>query len=51
MNLVAVSPKHKLIQGLRKLQKDWNLSLLGKRLTNNMVNHIYVDDAYIYQIE
>ncbi|OCR00321.1 hypothetical protein BCD67_25310 [Oscillatoriales cyanobacterium USR001] len=51
MNLVAVSPQHKLIQGLRKLQKDWNFNLLGKRLTNNTVNHIYVDDAYIYQIE
>jgi hypothetical protein len=51
MNLVAVSPQHKLIQGLRKLQKDWNLSLLGKRLTHNTVNHIYVDDAYIYHIE
>jgi hypothetical protein len=50
-HLNAKESIHKLIQGLRKLQKDWNLSLLEKRLTNNTVNHIYVDDAYIYQIE
>lgn len=51
LNLVAVSPQNKLIQGLRKLQQDWNLNLLRKRLTNYTVNHIYIDDAYIYQIE
>jgi hypothetical protein len=49
--LVAVSPKHELIEGLRQLQQDWNLDLSGKRLTNNRVNQTWVEDAYIYQIK
>jgi N-acetylneuraminic acid mutarotase len=49
--LVAVSPKHELIQGLRQLQQHWNLNLSGKRLTNNMVNRVWIEDAYIYQIK
>lgn len=49
--LVAVSPKHELIQGLRQLQQLWNLNLSGKRLTNNMVNRMWIEDAYIYQIK
>lgn len=49
--IVAVSPKHELIKGLRQLQQDWNLNLSGKRLTNNMVNGMWVEDAYIYQIK
>ena len=48
--IVAVSPKHELIQGLRQLQKDWNLNLSGKRLTNNRVDQMWIEDAYIYQI-
>ena len=49
--LVAVSPKHELIQGLRQLQQHWNLNLSGKRLTNNMVNRVWIEDAYVYQIK
>ncbi|MEG5054040.1 MULTISPECIES: hypothetical protein [unclassified Microcoleus] len=49
--LVAVSPKHELIEGLRQLQQDWNLDLSGRRLTNNRVNQTWVEDAYIYQIK
>jgi hypothetical protein len=49
--LVAVSPTHELIEGLRQLQLLWNLNLSGKRLTNNMVNMMLVEDGYIYQIK
>jgi len=49
--LVAVSPKHELIEGLRQLQQDWNLDLSGRRLTNNRVNQTWIEDAYIYQIK
>ena len=48
--LVAVSPKHELIQSLRELQKVWNLDLSGRRMTNNMMNNMLIEDAYIYQI-
>ncbi|MGB3266367.1 MAG: hypothetical protein WBA89_20700 [Microcoleus sp.] len=49
--IVAVSVKHKLIEGLRQLQKHWDLNLSGKRMTNNMVNQMLISDAYIYQIK
>jgi len=49
--LVAVSPNHELIEGLRQSQLLWNLNLSGKRLTNNMVNMMLVEDGYIYQIK
>jgi hypothetical protein len=49
--IVAVSPKHELIKGLRQLQKDWNLNLSGTRLTNKLVDRTWVEDAYIYQIK
>lgn len=49
--LVAVSPKHELIKGLRQEQQKWNLNLSGTRLTNNWVGRTWVEDAYIYQIK
>ena len=49
--LVAVSPTHELIEGLRQLQLLWNINLSGKRMTNNMVNEFLVEDGYIYQIK
>ena len=49
--LVAVSPKHELIEGLRQLQQHWNLDLSGRRLTNNLVDRTWIEDAYIYQIK
>ncbi|MEG3842328.1 hypothetical protein [Microcoleus sp. herbarium14] len=49
--IVAVSPKHELIEGLRQLQKDWNLDLSGTRMTNNFVDRTWIEDAYIYQIK
>lgn len=49
--LVAVSPKHDLIEGLRQEQQKWNLNLSGTRLTNNRVNQTWIEDAYIYQIK
>ncbi|WP_445248941.1 hypothetical protein [Microcoleus sp. OTE_8_concoct_300] len=49
--LVAVSPKHELIEGLRQSQQDWNLNLSGTRLTNNWVDRTWIEDAYIYQIK
>ncbi|WP_019487647.1 MULTISPECIES: hypothetical protein [Kamptonema] len=49
--IVAVSPKDELIKGLRQLQQQSNLNLSGKRLTNNMVNGRWIEDAYIYQIK
>lgn len=49
--LVAVSPQHELIKGLRQSQQDWNLDLSGTRLTNNFVDRTWVEDAYIYQIK
>ncbi|MCW6051584.1 hypothetical protein K4039_16195 [Lyngbya sp. CCAP 1446/10] len=49
--LVAVSPKHELIEGLRQSQQDWNLNLSGTRLTNNFVDRTWIEDAYIYQIK
>ena len=49
--IVAVSPKHELIKGLRQLQQHWKLNLAGKRLTNNLVNQTWIEDAYIYQIK
>jgi hypothetical protein len=50
-SLFAVSPKHELIEGLRQSQLHWNLNLSGKRLTNNMVNTMLVEDGYVYQIK
>jgi hypothetical protein len=49
--LVAVSPKHELIQGLRKWQNQFNFDLSGRRISNNIVEGFRVDDAYIYQIK
>ena len=49
--IVAVSPKHELIEGLRQLQQDGNLDLSGRRMTNNRVNQTWIEDAYIYQIK
>jgi hypothetical protein len=49
--IVAVSPKHELIKGLRQLQKDWNLNLSGTRMTNKLVDRTWIEDAYIYQIK
>ena len=49
--IVAVSPKHELIQGLRQLQKQYNLNFSGRRLTNNRVDRVWIEDAYIYQIK
>jgi len=49
--LVAVSPKHELIEGLRQSQQDWNLNLSDTRLTNNFVDRTWIEDAYIYQIK
>lgn len=49
--LVAVSPKHELIKGLRQIQQKWNLDLSGTRMTNTYVDRTWVEDAYIYQIK
>jgi hypothetical protein len=49
--IVAVSPTHDLIEGLRQLQLLWELDLSGKRLVNNMVNMILVEDSHIYRIK
>jgi hypothetical protein len=49
--IVAVSPKHELIKGLRQLQKDWNLNLSGTRMTNKLIDRTWIEDAYIYQIK
>ncbi|MCP2731871.1 hypothetical protein [Limnofasciculus baicalensis] len=49
--IVAVSPKHELIKGLRQLQQQYNFNLSGRRLTNNRVNQVWVEDAYIYQVK
>lgn len=49
--LVAVSPKHDLIEGLRQIQQDWNLDLSGRRMTNDRINQTWIEDAYIYQIK
>ena len=49
--LVAVSPKHDLIKGLRQLQEEYNYNLSGRRMTNNRINQAWVEDAYIYQVK
>lgn len=49
--LVAVSPKHELIKGLRQIQQKWNLDLSGTRMTNTFVDRTWIEDAYIYQIK
>lgn len=49
--LVAISPNHELIEGLRQLQLLWKINLSGKRLINNMVNMTLIEDSYIYQIK
>ncbi|MEG3975333.1 hypothetical protein QT970_12000 [Microcoleus sp. herbarium8] len=49
--LVAVSPKHELIEGLRQIQQKWNLDLSGTRMTNTFVDRTWIEDAYIYQIK
>jgi len=49
--IVAVSPKHDLIEGLRQIQQDWNLDLSGRRMTNDRINQTWIEDAYIYQIK
>jgi hypothetical protein len=50
-SLVAVSPTHELIKALRQLQKGWDIDLSGKRLTNNMINMMLIEDSYVYQIK
>jgi hypothetical protein len=50
-SLVAVSPKHELIEGLRQLQLLWKIDFSGRRLTNNLVNMTIVEDGYVYQIK
>lgn len=50
-SLIAVSPNHELIEGLRQSQLQWHRNLSGRRLTDNMVNGVRVDDGYIYQIK
>ncbi len=49
--LVAVSPNHELIEGLRQRQRLWNMDLSGRRLVNDMVNMMLVEDGYVYQIK
>ncbi|NJL65701.1 MAG: hypothetical protein HC894_00345 [Microcoleus sp. SM1_3_4] len=49
--LVAVSPKHELIKGLRQIQQKWNLDLSERRMTNTYADRTWVEDAYIYHIE
>jgi hypothetical protein len=49
--LVAVSPKHELIKGLRQIQQKWNLDLSGTIMTNTYVDRTWLEDAYIYQIK
>ena len=50
-SLIAVSPKHELIEDLRQSQLQWHRNLSGRRLTDNMVKGMRVDDSYIYQIK
>ena len=50
-SLIAVSPKHELIEDLRQSQLQWHRNLSGRRLTDNMVNGVRVNDSYIYQIK
>ena len=50
-SLVAVSPKHELIEGLRQLQCQFNLDFSGRRIFNNMVDRMLIEDAYVYQIK
>ena len=50
-SLTAVSPKHELIEDLRQSQLQWHRNLSGRRLTDNMVNGVRVNDGYIYQIK
>lgn len=50
-SLIAVSPKHELIEGLRQSQLQWHRNLSGRRLTDNMVNRVRIDDGYVYQIK
>ncbi|MBE9141643.1 hypothetical protein [Planktothrix mougeotii] len=48
--IVAVSPNDELILGLSQEQQHWNIDLSGRRMTNNIVNRMLIEDAYIYQI-
>lgn len=50
-SLVAVSPQHELIEGLRQLQCQFNLDFSGRRIVNNMVDRMLIEDAYVYQIK
>ncbi len=50
-SLVAVGPKHELIEGLRQLQCQFNLDFSGRRIVNNMVDRMLIEDAYVYQIK
>ena len=50
-SLIAVSPKHELIEDLGQSQLQWHHNLSGRRLTDNMVKGMRVDDSYIYQIK
>lgn len=49
--LVAVSPQDKLIDGLRQFKHQFDLDLSEKRIANNAIDTILVEDAYIYQIK
>ena len=51
ISLIAVSPKHELIEDLRQSQLPWHRNLSCRKLTDNIVNQIRVDDGYIYQIK
>jgi hypothetical protein len=40
-----------LIEGLRQLQCQFNLDFSGRRIVNNMVDRMLIEDAYVYQIK
>ncbi|MBD2484695.1 hypothetical protein [Planktothrix sp. FACHB-1365] len=48
--IVAVSPNNELIQSLSQEQQHWNINLSGRRMSNNIVNRMLIEDAYIYHI-
>ena len=50
-SLIAVSPKHELVEDLGQSQLQWHRNLSGKRLTDNRVKEMRVDDSYIYQVK
>ena len=50
-SLIAVSPKHELIEDLRQSQLQWHRNLSGRRLTDNMINGMRANNGYIYQVK